>query len=210
VPIRGKLISEISPADIYELMLQATPEDQFLEFKAELLDPRKPAERLDADRADWVSDLVAFANAQGGHIIVGLQADDQERASRLRPMTGDDAKKLAGTLRDVAIAHIKPNIIQLEVRSYEITSAEWIVIAGIPRSSDKPHMSSMHHGTRFTVRDGDRKREMAYDEIQRLYLDGPQQQLQKQLASQIEEIKSQVESIHARLAGLEQELRKAG
>jgi predicted HTH transcriptional regulator len=144
------------------------------------LDPRKPPDRLDADRADWVSDLVAFANAQGGHIIVGIEADDQDCASRLRPMNGDDAKRLADTLRDTVIAHIKPNIIQLEIRSFEITTVEWIVIAGIPRSSQKPHMSSMHHGTRFTVRDG----------------------------SQVEEIKAQVESIHSGLDRLEQALRK--
>ncbi len=57
---------------------------------------------------------------------------------------------------------------------------------------------------------GNRKREMAYDEIQKLYLDGPQQQLLLQFVSQIEEINSHVESIHSRLAGLEQELRKTG
>ncbi len=208
MPIRGKLISEIAPADIHELTLEATPEDQFLEFKAELLDPRKPSDRLDADRADWLSDLVAFGNALGGHIIIGVEADDQDRAARLRPMNGDDAKRLADMLRDIAIAHIKPNIIQLEIRSFEITSSEWIVIAGIPQSTQKPHMSSMHHGTRFTVRDGNRKREMAYDEIQRLYLDGPQQQLLLQFVSQVEGIKSQVESIHSRLDRLERELRK--
>jgi predicted HTH transcriptional regulator len=94
VPIRGKLISEITPADILDLILQQTQEDQFLEFKAELLDPRQPR-ALEASRADWVSDLVAFANANGGHIIVGVGADRQERASGLRPMTGDHAKKLA-------------------------------------------------------------------------------------------------------------------
>lgn len=207
MPIRGKLISEISPADIHDLILQQTPEDQFLEFKAELLDPRKPR-ALDANRADWVSDLVAFANAQGGHIIVGVAADKQERASGLRPMTGDDAKKLADSLRDLAIAYIKPSIIQLEIRSFEITSTEWIVIAGVPHSSEKPHMSSMQNGTRFTVRDGNRKRVMAHDEIRRFYLDGPQQQLLMQFIFQVEEIKSQVESIHSRLDRLEQELRK--
>lgn len=64
-------------------------------------------------------------------------------------------------------------------------------------------------GTRFTVRDGNRNREMAYDEIRKLYLNGPQQQLLLQFVAQVEEIKSQVESIHARFAGLEREIRKA-
>ena len=140
MPIRGKLVSEISPTDILDLVQQQTPEDLFLEFKAELLN--KPPDRMDGDKADWLADLVAFANAGGGHIIIGMEADDQERASALRPMVGDNAKKLASTLRDLAIAHIKPHIVQLEVHSFEMTSAEWIVIAAVPDSQGKPHMSS--------------------------------------------------------------------
>ena len=205
MPLKGRLINEISPEDIHDLVLQAAPEDSFLEFKAELLDPRKPRERLDADRADWVADLVALANAQGGHIVVGMEADDQERATRLRPMLGDQAKRLADSLRDLAIAHIKPNIVQLEVRCFEITTAEWIVLAAIPDSQRKPHMSSYKGGTRFTVRDGNRKREMAYDEIQELYLNGPQQERLVQVLTQIEAIKYQIESINSRLADIQNE-----
>lgn len=203
VPITGRLVSEISPGDIHSLILERTPEDSFLEFKAELLDQRKPPNVLDADRADWVADLVALANAKGGHIVVGIEADTKERAEKLRTMLGDNAKRLADSLRDLAIAHVKPNITQLDVRSFQITPAEWIVIAAVPDSRGKPHMSSYGGGTRFTVRDGARKREMAYDEIQEMYLSGPQQQLLVQFVSQIEALKSQLGSIDARLAVLE-------
>ena len=197
MPIRGKLVSEISPTDILDLVQQQTPEDLFLEFKAELLN--KPPDRMDGDKADWLADLVAFANAGGGHIIIGMEADDQERASALRPMVGDNAKKLASTLRDLAIAHIKPHIVQLEVHSFEMTSADWIVIAAIPDSQGKPHMSSYNQGTRFALRDGNRKREMTYNEIQDSYLKGPQQQLLSQFMSE-------VESINDRLGNLERDL----
>ena len=208
MPITGKLISEISPTDIESLILQQTAEDPFLEFKAELLDPRKPPDRLEADKADWVADLVAFANAQGGHIIIGMEADAQERASQLKPMAGDQAKRLADTLRDLAIAHIKPHIVQLEVRSFGITSAEWIVIAGIPNSQDKPHMSSYNQGTRFTVRDGSRKRQMAYEEIQKLYGGGRQEQMLAQFLGQVKSINSRLDSIELQLASLEKESRR--
>ena len=203
VSIRGKLISEISPTDILNLIRERTTEDGFIDFKAELLDPRKPRGELNKDEGDWVADLVSFANAQGGHIIVGIEADDQERASGLRPMTGDHAKKLADALRDLAIAHVKPNIVQLEIRSVEITSAEWIVAAGVPDSERKPHMSSYNQGTRFAMRDGARKREMQYDEIRRLYLSGPEQERMAQIFAE-------VESINSRLGVLERELQKRG
>jgi predicted HTH transcriptional regulator len=203
VPIRGKLISEISPADIWDLILQKAAEDAFLEFKRELLDPRKPPDELDRDKADWVADLVAFANAEGGHVIIGMEADAQERACRLRRMVGDEAKRLATSLRDLAIQHVKPAIVQLEIRDFQIAAGEWIVIAAVPPSQGKPYMSSYGNGTRFTVRADNRKREMTYDEIQNLYQQAPQLQMLRRLVLE-------VESINSRLDSLESEIRKTG
>jgi len=63
-------------------------------------------------------------------------------------------------------------------------------------------MSSHNGRTQFSLRDGNRKREMAYDEIRELFLAGPQQQL-------IIRLLSEIESINSRLADLEKTLRKA-
>ena len=202
VAIRAKLVSEISAADIFDLITQQTPEDLFLEFKAEILDPRKPKDRLEFDKGEWAADVVAFANAQGGHILIGMEADKQERAARLMPIAGDQAKRLADQLRDLAIERIKPSIAQLEVAPIGITASEWIVAARVPHSSDKPHISTHNGRTRFTLRDGNRKRDMAYDEIREFFLAGRQQQLFVQFLSE-------VESINSRLADLERTLRKA-
>ena len=200
VPIRGKLISEISPADIFDLIAESAPEDTSLEFRGEILDPRKPEKKRNEEREDWVADLVAFANAQGGHIIIGLEADKRERAARLNPMVGDQAKRLADTLRNLAIDRGSPPI-QHEIREFKMSDEEWIVIAHVPNSQYKPHMYSFQGRTRFTVRDGNRKREMKYEEIQRLFVSGPQEQ-------RMERLFSEIESISSRLTDLERTLRK--
>jgi predicted HTH transcriptional regulator len=201
VLIRDKLVSEISAADIFDLITRKTPEDSFLEFKAEMLDPRKPRDRLEFDKGEWAADVVAFANAQGGHILIGVE-EEQGRAANLKPIAGDRAKTLADQLRNVAIHHVKPGIAQLEVAPVEITAFEWIVVARVPHSPDKPHMSSHNGRTQFSLRDGNRKREMAYDEIRELFLAGRQPQL-------IVRLLSGIESINSRLADLERTLRKA-
>ena len=196
VSIRGKLISELSPADVHELIDQRAPEDIFLEFRREILDKRKPQKKLHEDEEDWIAYLVAFANAQGGHVIIGLEADAQERASRLRPMAGDQAGELATRLRDLAIAHIKPPI-QLEIARFRMTEEDWLVIARIPESQDKPHMYTYREKgqTRFTIRDGSTKRAMAYEEIQRLFLAGPQQQLLIRFQSEIGAINARLDAL---------------
>jgi hypothetical protein len=134
--------------------------------------------------------------------LIGLKEDKQGRAAGLKPVADDEAKRLADRLRDLAIAHVKPNIAQLEIAPIKITDSEWIVVARVAHSIDKPYLSCHNHGTRFTLRDGNRKREMAYDEIRELFLAGPQQQL-------IVRIHSEIESINSRLADLEITLRKA-
>lgn len=202
VAIRGKLISEISQADIFDLINQRVPEDAFLDFKKEILDPRKPKEELEKDKDDWVADLMAFANAQGGHIIIGVEADEQERAFRMNPMLGDQAKRLADRLRDLAIEYVKPHITQLEIADFKITDEEWIVIARVPDSQEKPHMSDFNGRTRFTVRAGNRKREMAYDEIQSLFVNRPQEQ-------RLVRVLSEIQSVNSRLDEIERIVRKA-
>ena len=191
------------PEDILDLVTQRAPEDSFLDFKRSVLDPRRPKEKLDEDRDDLVADLVAFANAHGGHIIVGVEPDAQERAAGLSPMTGDQAKRIADVMRDLAAAHIKPGIVQLEIRSLQMDDAgsEWVVVVAIPDSPDKPHMSCFNSQTRFTLRIGNRKREMAYDEIQRAFLSGPQQRVAERFLAEAEAIKSLINDLRSQLQG---------
>lgn len=194
VSIRGKLISEITPADIWNLITQRAPEDAFLDFKKEILDPRKPPSKRKQEEEDWIADLVAFANAQGGHIIIGVETDKQERAFRLTPMVGDQAKRLADVLRDKAIAWVKPHI-ALDITAFEMTVDEWIVIAFVPDSQDKPHMCGYDGRTRFTVRTGNRKREMSYEEIQTYFLSRPREQLLVRFLSEIQSVNSRLDDI---------------
>lgn len=194
--IHGKRLSEVTKGDILSLIKEGVPEDAFLEFKQVVLDPRKPPEKLDKERDDLVADFVAFANAQRGHLIVGVETDTHERATALVPMTGDQAKRVATSLRDLAIAHIKPPISQ-EVLDFQIDEhgSEWLVITRIPESENKPHMSAYGDRTRFTIRTGNRNREMAYDEISRLFSAAPQQDLMARLLAELRGIKSLVEDL---------------
>lgn len=104
--LRDKFVSEISPAEILDVIAQRTAEDDYVDFKKEILHPKKPHKVLEEDKEDLMADVAAFANASGGLILIGVGEDLQGRAYNLAPMTGDEAKKLADSIRDLAAAHI--------------------------------------------------------------------------------------------------------
>src|SRR5262249_6289582 len=109
--IQGKFVAEITRDDIRELVQARAPEDVLLDFKEIIFHPRhqKPNEESD----DLLADLAAFANAFGGHIIVGIR-DKDDRAFELTPATGAEARRIATKLKALAIQHIKPPIVPLE------------------------------------------------------------------------------------------------
>lgn len=198
--LRNKFVRDISPPEILNVIAQRAVEDDYLEFKAELLHPGKSPKAVEDAKEDLLADLVAFANAAGGLILIGV-AEDAGRALSLAPMTVDEAEKLANTIRDMASAHIKPGILQLEVVPFQMDEPkdEWIVVVRVPEGPDKPYMSVFREQTRFAIRVGNRKRAMAYDEIQQGFVANPQQARMAQILGEIESIKSLLSDLGKRL-----------
>ena len=199
--LRNKFVREVSRAEILDLIAQQAVEDDYIEFKTELLHPKKPAKALEDEKEDLLADLVGFANASGGLIAVGIAEDKHGRASGLTPVTGDEATKLANTIRDLTVAYIKPGILRLEVVPFQMKDdgSEWIVLIRIPDGLDKPYMCDYRDRTRFAIRVGNRKRHMAYEEIQQRFLANPQEARLAQLVAEIASIKSLISDLDKKL-----------
>lgn len=187
--IRGKLFSELSSADIWGLINRQAPEDTFLEFKKEALNPSNP--RPDDEKIELMVDLVALSNASGGHLIVGVETEG-DRAFKAAFMDSEKSKRIADSIRDSAIQYIRPGIVQLEVLPLPMNEdrSEWVVVAVIPDSEAKPHMVAYKEKEqRFTIRVGNRKRIMTHEEIKAMFI-GPQQERVVRLSTELESIRS--------------------
>jgi predicted HTH transcriptional regulator len=195
VGIQGKFVAEITRDDILELVASHAPEDVFLDFKEMIFHPghTKPNDEIE----DLMTDLTAFANAFGGHIVVGIQ-DEYDRARELRPIPGAEARRLATKLKALAMQHIEPPIILLDVAPFSVGLGpqvdEWVAIVRIPEGQSKPHMSAFSSQTRFVIRDGHAKRPMTADEIRDAFLAGPQQRTLANLYTELKAVRALVES----------------
>jgi predicted HTH transcriptional regulator len=198
MPITGKRIAQISSTDILELVLRRTREDAFIEFKEVLFRADYTREKLEQEKDDFARDVVAFANAQGGHILVGIKEQD-ECASELKAMDSYQASQIVKIARDTAIQRVKPNVhMEVDQVAMKEDRSEWIVVAFIPESENKPHMWAYSDGMRFVIRDNNRKRTMAHDEVKGMFLRGPQEQWAVRILGELQSLRSVIEALSAK------------
>lgn len=172
-----KRLSDLKPADIQRLIDEEWQEGLELEFKETL--PAK-AGKTDA----WISgqktvgdyarnklmeEIVAFSNAYGGTLVVGIAETKEKppRASEVRslPQCAELAERLSHQCRDC----IDPQIPLLEVSSVDMDGeGNGVVVVRVPESRAAPHR---HSQTRECyIRRGDRSEKMHMREIQGLTL----------------------------------------
>lgn len=172
-----KPFHEITADDIRDLCARGAYENQLLEYKREL-----PAERKRADpwleggdftayaRDRLLREIVAFANAQGGTLVLGIDETDEEpaRAANIHPLPR--VHDLAKRLEDAARACIDPVLPGLQVRGIETAGCEeGVVVFRAIESPVAPHR--VRNEGHAYIRRGASSVPMTMREIQDLTLD---------------------------------------
>ena len=189
---RDQYAANITAVEIQEICQNHEREDIVVDFKQILFHPAHPDPIDEID--DTLADIVAFANAFGGHIIIGIE-DIRNRANRIRPLTEGDAVRIVNKLQGLAAAHIRPPVYPLEIAPFpmDATQRAWVVLITIPPGPSRPHMSAFQGQTRFCIRDGDGKRAMTIDEIRKAFVTGPQDEVLASMYTEIKAVRSLIE-----------------
>src|ERR1700687_2950994 len=125
-----KNFDQVTPEDITQLTADGVYESQLLEFKRDL-----PGERGRPDpwltggdftayaRDHLLREVIAFANAQGGNVIVGMDEgpDDPPRAAAICPIPR--IHDLATRMQNAAQACIDPVLPGLRIHGIEVGGA---------------------------------------------------------------------------------------
>ncbi len=173
-----KTFDQVTPEDITQLTTDGFYEGQLLEFKRDL-----PGEHGRPD--PWLSggdfkayaldrllrEVIAFANAQGGNLIVGMDEsrDDPPRAKSICPLPR--IHDLATRMQNAAQSCIDPVLPGLQIRGIEVGGApgEGILLFRTGASQAGPHrVTSDGHAY---IRRGASSVKMAMREIQDLTID---------------------------------------
>ena len=172
----GKRPSELTPDDIQRAIDEQVQEGSQVEFKEQL--PAKKGDdpwltgrgRVgDYARNQMVEEVIAFANAHGGWLLLGVQETSSKpaRAKAIYPIR--DCAELAERLRLHCRDCIEPQLPILEVAGVPMDdSGAGVVVFHVPHSRMAPHR---HTATKECyVRRADRTEKMTMREIQDLTL----------------------------------------
>jgi hypothetical protein len=161
----GQSLQELTIKDFEILIQNRVPEGPSLEYKESAYSGRSD------DIREMLRDIIAIANAEGGYLIMGIRKDTSCRAEAILPITNAHAK--VQPIRQACLDGISERIEGLEIKAFECSNEEGIIVVYIPKSDRRPHMVSREHRTDFYRRYDTDKRTMTIDEIRSLVINNP-------------------------------------
>ena len=174
---------EIKLSDVQELLAGGGyPESDQVEYK-QYLPGRDGPDNWHKDQSKGIGDyardkilseIVAFANSHGGHLIIGIQESDDKPKRAIGITPAPACADLADRLRQAAFANIEPRLAFLQVKSVPTDEqGNGVLVVRVAQSRASPHrLSSTRPDTarQCYVRRGDSTETLTMREIQDLTL----------------------------------------
>ena len=158
VGVFGTELEQVDASSMAGLLGQMEESD--LEFKEHMYEP------TEGGRAEIAKDVAAFANLQGGLIVVGI-AEVDGRATALTPWDVTETDELR--IREIITERVVP---YLDVSLRRVDSGDGrnsFLFVAVPGSVESPHAVRRQDSMRFPVHDGNRTRYMAEAELASTY-----------------------------------------
>ncbi|MCB2146241.1 MAG: ATP-binding protein [Deltaproteobacteria bacterium] len=132
---RREVIS-LDRAGLIELLSRRIPEGHHIDYKQALSGSSRPKQFT-----EFLKDTTAFANANGGHIIIGVKEPDGSTDPGDLMVGLEDGAELSHDLERLASGGpIDPRISGLIIQPVHINDNRWVIVVHIPPSMAKPHM----------------------------------------------------------------------
>lgn len=150
-------LAQFTGAHLQQLVDLAIQESDGLEYKREMYG------HSDDDRREMLRDITSMANHKGGHIIIGVEEDDEGVAKQLPGVNkGEHVQRITSS----CLANIERHLAGIDVDDIELSTGRVAVVIRVPQSLNGPHMITYKGINQFWRRHGRQKHKMSIDEIQ--------------------------------------------
>src|SRR5712691_2790715 len=163
----GKRLSEVTEADLRGILESGIEEHKHLDYKAELY------ANNEAGQKDFLIDVCAFANAEGGILLIGVPEVRDPRNGQ--PTGAPDLSKFEGIESpnpesvllsyDSRVVSCVEERLSLETRAIKLGNGKYVFAIRVPNSLNKPHCVRRDDKRYFPSR---RDRHIYYMDVQEI------------------------------------------
>jgi predicted HTH transcriptional regulator len=145
---------QIDKADIQQLIDDEVQESKTIEYKREIVG------NTDEQKKEFLADVSSFANASGGHLIIGID-EDKGIPKQISGLEIADIDKEISRLENMIRDGIEPRIPGLIIHSIRVNSY-FVIIIYIPQSFALPHIVKFKSYNKFYSRNSNGKLDLEY------------------------------------------------
>jgi len=189
MPVSAKPSEELSTEDIERLVENSMQESLSLEFKQE------PYERTTPGKKEFLKDVSALANKDGGDIVIGV-SDIKGRASGIKPISNhcidEQSQWMESLLRDC----LEPRLSGHKITPVAIDTDHSVLVLRVPSSWSKPHRVTIGGSNKFHIRNSSGVHEMGVEELRTAFVAGDTriERIRSFVEKKIGQIEQQIES----------------
>lgn len=161
--LHDKSLKDITIDDITDLISAQVQEDATIEYKETV-----PEQTGDAKR-EFKYDVSSFANAAGGHLILGIR-ENGGFPVEIVGVNVDNVDAEIRRLEEMILHGINPRIPGIGIVPVRTTEDKTVIVLRIPRSWSAPHMVSDGGTQRFYSRGATGKNLLDVEQIRSLFI----------------------------------------
>lgn len=159
--------TEVTEPHLRALIAEQVPEGRAVDYKQDLYGGREQ------DKVEFLADIISFANAGGGHLILGM-TEDNRLPTGLPGIACVDWDREIGRLVGWAASGVEPRIPRLTMHPVPLTSDSHALVVAIPASFVGPHRLRANDLHRFYGRTAHGKYLLDIQEVRALFAQSTQ------------------------------------
>lgn len=153
---------QLSDKDLNELCDAQVPESLRVEYKRDLYG------KNDQEKREALKDVSAFANASGGHLIIGFE-EKKGLPVAITGVADVDPDGEISRLEQLILSGIEPRIQGIRIRAVPLATKSYCFVLRIPKSWYPPHRVSAQNSNRFWIRNSSGAHEASMEELRTLF-----------------------------------------
>jgi hypothetical protein len=147
-------------ASFFQVLRAKPTEGVHLDYKASLTG----GEKREVYK-EFLKDITAFANAQGGDVLIGVDEPSEEKPVEAQIIGIASAESVAQDLERLSSGAVDPRIPDLLIVPVRLSSGKEIIMVHIPPSLSRPHMVNYQGHRAFYIRHSESSFPMTTHEV---------------------------------------------